>query len=39
MKDLEIWKIVKLDFNSQMSFHFCTVNEAFDFMNLIKESH
>ena len=27
------------DFNSQLSFHFCTVNEAFDFMNLIKESH
>ena len=27
------------DFNSQLSFHFCTVNEAFDFMNLIKDSH
>ena len=27
------------DFNSQMSFHFCTVNEALDFMNLIKDSY
>lgn len=27
------------DFNSQLSFHFNTVTQAFDFMNLIKESH
>jgi len=27
------------DFKSQLSFHFRTVNEAFDFMNLIKDSY
>lgn len=27
------------DFNSELSFHFCTVTEAFDFMNLLKQSH
>ena len=27
------------NFNSQLSFHFDTVNEAIDFMNLLKESH
>lgn len=27
------------DFNSELSFHFCTVTEAFDFMNLLKHSH
>ena len=24
------------DFNSQLSFHFCTVTQACDFMNLLK---
>ena len=27
------------DFNSSLSFHFYTVEEAFDFMNLLKQSH
>lgn len=27
------------DFNSQLSFHFYTVNQAFDFMKLLKDSH
>lgn len=27
------------DFNSALSFHFYTPKEAFDFMNLLKDSH
>ena len=28
-----------MDFNSPLSFHFCTVTEACDFMNMLKDSH